>query len=201
MCAQDFSGGKERLREIISRYWTTPERAEWALKTNVIPLSELREWMKDDEIEILGFAGAMIHDGRFRIEPPLPLQEYVGFEKTYYERCLRESPDGEWSDSRYTAGYDLVNVFAGLWRNPEVPRPILDELKSWLGRLYKAGDEEMRTCIVHATLEHLVEQKPIREFFSDWSRDTVLKVAYEEACLWPDGGGRTPLGKPPGSGR
>jgi len=35
----------------------------------------------------------------------------------------------------------------------------------WLGRLYTEGDEKLRTCIVAATLEHLFEQKDIREFF------------------------------------
>jgi len=72
---------------------------------------------------------------------------------------------------------------------------VLEDLKNWLGELYKNGDETIRKCIVQASLEHLFEQKPIRKFFSAWRNDAVLRVAYEEACLWPDGGGRTPLGK------
>ena len=176
----------------------TPECAEWVPKTNVIQLGDLREWMASGDIEIVGFAHGMIHDTRFRIEPAMLLEEYVRFEKSYHERCLHENPDGEWSDSRYSAGYDLVNTFGSLWHDPEVPRPVFNDLKVWLGRLYKDGDEEIRTCIVQASLEHLVEQKPIREFFSDWQKDLVLRVAYDEACLWPDGGGSTPLGKPRG---
>ncbi|HVB85058.1 MAG TPA: hypothetical protein VNK23_00120 [Candidatus Dormibacteraeota bacterium] len=197
MASRDPFGGSEELREIISRLWTTPEHAEWAPKTDVISLSDLREWMESSDIEILGFASATIHNRRFRIEPPLSTEEYVSFEKSYHERCLRDNPDGEWSDSRYSAGHDLVNIFSSLWADQNVPRPILAELKDWLGNLYKNGDADIRTCIVQATLEHLFEQKALRTFFSDWQGDSVLRIAYDEACLWPDGGGSSPLCMPP----
>jgi len=113
----------------------------------------------------------------------------------YFGRCLRENPDGEWSDSRYSAGGTLVNIFAGLWRDSSVPREALQELKAWLGGLYKEGSEEVRTCIVQATLEHLFEQKEIRDLFSDWMNDPVLAIAHSEASEWYQGGGSTPLGK------
>ena len=74
---------------------------------------------------------------------------------------------------------------------------MLADLKNWLGQLYKRGDSELRTCIVHAALEHMFEQKEIREFFSDWAKDQVLAVAHEEASEWYKGGGTSPLGKPP----
>ncbi|HKV05349.1 MAG TPA: hypothetical protein VJO53_09615 [Candidatus Acidoferrales bacterium] len=194
MSEYDPFGGNEALRRIITRFWTTPERAEWTPKTDVILLPDLREWMASSDIEIVGFAHSMMSDARFRIEPALTLEEYVEFVKTYYERCLRDSPDGEWSDSRYSAGWDLVSIFGSLWRDPQASRSLLDDLKSTLARLYREGDGSIRTCIVQATLEHLVEQKPIRQFFSDWENDPVLCVAFKEACLWPDGGGNTPLG-------
>jgi DNA-binding transcriptional MerR regulator len=71
----------------------------------------------------------------------------------------------------------------------------LDDLKAWLGRLYKEGDPDLRICIVQATLEHLFEKKQIRKFFDDWKNDEVLAVAHEEASEWYKGGGTSPLGK------
>jgi hypothetical protein len=153
--------------------------------------------LKSDDIEILGFTNALIDDARFRIEPPFTPNEYKGFVTCYYGRCLKEDPDGEWSDSRYSAGATLVNIFASLWRDSAVPREILKELKDWLGRLYAEGDETLRTCIVTATLEHLFEQKDIREFFSDWKQHPVLTMAHKQGSEWYLGGGKTPLGKPP----
>jgi hypothetical protein len=187
----------ETLQQIIGRLWIAPENAEWTPKTDVVPLEDIREWMKSSDIEILGFTHSLIHNGRFRIDPPITPAEYTDFVRHYFERCLHENPDGEWSDSRYSAGMDLVNIFVSLWKDERVPRAIVDELKQWLGQLYKDGDDEIRTCIVHATLEHLLEQRPLRKFFSDWDKDPVLRVAYRQALEWYQGSGRSPLGKPP----
>jgi hypothetical protein len=185
----------ESLQEIISRLYATPEHAEWTPKTDVIALSDVQRWMASSDIEILGLTYSLLSDRRFRIEPPIPLSEYIRFIKHYYARCLRENPDGEWSDSRHSALSDLVNVFASLWRDLSVPRPVLDDLKMWLVQLYKEGDADIRICIVQATLEHLFEQEPMREFFADWKNDEMLAVAYEEASEWYKGGGTSPLGK------
>ena len=73
----------------------------------------------------------------------------------------------------------------------------MDGWKNWLADLYKGSPEEIRTCIVQATLEHLLEQKHFREFFADWKNDPVLRRAYEEALLWHQGVGKTWLGSPP----
>jgi hypothetical protein len=187
----------DKLEEIISRLWTTPEHAEWTPKTDTVALREIQRWMASEDIEILGFTQSLIHKRRFHIEPPISLPDYIAFTKRYFERCLKEDPDGEWSDSRYSAGTDLVNIFAGLWRDSSVPRTVLADLKNWLGQLYKEADSEIRICIVNATLEHLFEQKDIRKFFSDWQGDDLLAVAHREASEWYKGGGTSPLGKPP----
>jgi len=187
----------DSLREIISRLWTTPENAEWTPKVDVVPLSDIQRWMASSDIEILGFTHHLVSNRRFRIEPPVSLPDYIEFTKHYCERCLRENPDGEWSDTRYSAGWDLVNIFASLWKDSSVPRPVLTDLKTWLGQLYKQCDSQIRTCIVQATLEHLFEQKDIRNFFSDWAKDDVLAVAHQEASEWYEGGGTSPLGGPP----
>jgi hypothetical protein len=93
----------ETLQEIIDKLWIAPEHAEWSPKTDVVSLGDVREWVRSGDIEILGFTHALIHNGRFRIEPPLPLNEYKDFVKLYFERCLRDDPEGDWADSSYSA--------------------------------------------------------------------------------------------------
>jgi len=186
----------DTLQQIIDRLWVASDDAPWKQKTDILYLSDVRQWFKSDDIEVLGFTSALIHDARFRIEPPLTPKEYKGFVLHYYGRCLREDPKGEWANSRYSAGTTLVNIFASLWRDSAAPPEIVKELKDWLGRLYDEGDESLRTCIVTATLEHLFEQKDIRDFFSDWKEHPVLAIAHKEASAWYLGGGKTPLGKP-----
>jgi hypothetical protein len=185
----------ESLQEIISKLWTTPEHAEWIPKTDTVEYSDVQSWMASGDIEILGLTHHLLSDRRFRIEPSVPIRDYITFTKHYYERCLLENPDGAWSDSRHSAGMDLVNLFAHSWRDSSVPRSVLDDLKVWLGRLYKDGDPDLRISLVQATLEHLFEQKQIRRFFDDWKNDEVLAVAHEQASDWYKGGGRSPLGK------
>jgi hypothetical protein len=186
----------ETLQEIINRLYIAPDNAVWTPKTDVVALDDVRNWFKSADIEILGFAYSLVNDARFRIEPPLSINEYKDFAVHYYGRCFREDPEGEWSDSRHSAGTDLVNLFASLWRDPGTPRCILKELKDWLGHLYQEGDGDARQCLVQATLEHLFEQEDIRNFFSDWKNDPVLAAAHAEASEWYLGGGNTSLGKP-----
>jgi len=101
--------------------WLAPDNADWTPKTDTVQLGDIRRWSKSDDIEILGFTSALIHDAGFRIEPPLMPNEYKGFVTHYYERCLKEDPKGEWADSRHAAGMSLVNIFASLWRDSAVP--------------------------------------------------------------------------------
>ena len=180
------------VHSLIERLWIAPEHAEWTPKTNVLPLTDVKHWMASDDIEVLGFTDAMIHDARFRIEPPLQVEDYVLWVKHYCGRCFRENPDGEWSDSSYSVGWELVRVFIKLWDNDTVSRELLLDLKLWLAGLYKNGDERLRTCIVTATLEHLFERKPIRKYFTDWRNDAILTTVYNEACLWDR---KTPLSR------
>jgi hypothetical protein len=186
-----------KLNEIIELLWFHPENAEWKVKIDTIPGAEFRRWMTSDDVEVLGYTYHLLGDRRFRIDPELSLNEYLEFVRRYYERCFMENPDGEWSDSRYSAGSDLVGVLAFHWNKSEVPKSVMEDWKNWLARIYQQGSDEVRKCIVTATLEHLLEQGVFRQFFADWVKDPVLRKAYEEALEWYEGGGRTPLVKSP----
>jgi hypothetical protein len=154
--------------------------------TGPIQREDVRRWMDAPDIEAQGaLLDLLMNRSHYlRIDPPLSFEDYHIFVMRYYERCFREDPDGEWSDTRYTAGWGLVNWFKGLWFDSNVPRSALGELKDWLARLYREGDEDVRTCLVTATLEHLFEERDIARFFADWKDDDVLRTAFEEAMDW-----------------
>lgn len=162
-----------------------------------IPQEQVLRWMLSDDVEVLGALYTLLSKQHHfqRINPLLTVSDMHPFTMRYYERCFLENPDGEWSDSRYSAGWDLVNWFAGIWRDKKVQRKILGELKDWLANLYKEGDEELRICLVNATLEHLFENGEIAKYFADWKKDPLLAKAYSDAMLWSEKGGTTPLGK------
>ncbi len=162
------------------------EKSENQSNDTKISQEKVRKWMQSGNIEVLGAVFYFLTDSRYypHIIPYLSVEDYHPFMMHYYERCLLENPDGEWADSNYAAGGSLVGWFRGLWDDPNVPRKMLDELKKWLGELYRNGDEELRICIVNATLEHLLEKKDMVKYFADWKKDPILNIAYSEAMLW-----------------
>ena len=154
--------------------------------SSLIRQSDVRRWMESRDVEALGalFTLLMNRSHYMRIDPPLSFDEYQSFVMNYYKRCIRENPDGEWADTRYSAGWSLVNWFKGLWYDSEVPRSALEQLKVWMAEMYLDGDEDVRTCLVTATLEHLFEERDIARYFADWRNDEELKKALDEALEW-----------------
>ncbi len=176
------TNNQEILNEVVSAMGV--EAAEPL--TSPIDLNKVKEWMLSDDLEVLGAVFELLMNRRYadRVKPELTLSDYQGFVTRYYERCMLEDPDGDWADSRYSAGWSLVNWFKGLWDDSDVPRSVVADTKSWIARVYKEGDQEIRTCLITATLEHLFERRDIQKFFQDWKQDDVLRTAYSEAAEW-----------------
>lgn len=192
-----MSRNSDQRKETVGAVVTELGIAEETPPSRPVLKSRILELMNSDDIEVLGAVYRFVIDSRRSqvIRPSLQFEDYYRFMTHYYERCFREDPKGEWADSRYSAGWDLVNWFVSLWNDKGVPRSRIADLKSWLARLYREGDADLRTCLETATLEHLFEHKKIRKYFADWERDPILGAAFAGAMTWVQGGGGTPLGK------
>ena len=125
----------ESLQQIMNQLWNTRDNAEWTPKTEVVALSDMQRWIRSSDIETLGFVHNLLSETRFRIEPAISIAEYIDFTKHYYERCIRENPDGEWSVPRYIAGGELVNIFASLWRDLLGPSFCFGKLEDMVSEL------------------------------------------------------------------
>lgn len=163
-------------------------------ETFIIPAPEVRRWMSSEDVEVLGATYELLTNTRHapRISPALAFDDVFAFLLRYYEICLTRDAEGEWADGRYSAGGELVRIFVSFWDNGK-DKHYFQTIKSLLKRLYLAGDAELKKCIEHAIIEHLFEREAIREFFSDWRDNPQLRPAYEEAMLWVNGGGTSPL--------
>lgn len=163
-------------------------------RTDPIAQVNVERWASSDDIETLGALCALLDSVEFRdrIQPPISLDQHHALFLRYTERCLLEDPRGEWAASRYEAGWALARWFLALWSDEAVPRQRPLEIKQVLGRLYKAGDEELRVSIVNATLEHLFEDRSIATYFKEWEKDPLLAQAYDQAMLWSRKGGTSP---------
>lgn len=159
--------------------------------TTTIQKATILQWMSDKDMEVAGAVYHLLTDAKHypRIEPPFSFAEFLKVFLSYGERCILEDPQGEWADSRWTWAYDLVNCFDQWWEDETIPREALADIKNWLARVYRNGDDAIRTCVVQGTLEHLLEDENIRQFFTDWNEDPTLRKAYAEAMEWATGGG------------
>jgi hypothetical protein len=169
------------LQEIIEIFKLSENSA-----TKIISKSNVINWMKSNDIEVLGAIYSYITKPQHaaRVTPALIQSDYSEFLMRYFERCFYENPDGDWSDSRYAAARGVGSWFRALWKEYEVNKNELVELKNWLARVYKKSDESVRRCIVDGTLEHLFENHEIAIFFNDWMNDFELAIAYKEATQW-----------------
>jgi hypothetical protein len=185
-----------RLLDVIVSEFGLPERP----RASIIPKAQVIEWMGADDLEALGALYTFVTDSNYskRIDPPLTFSEYWDFAARYFERCLRQNPEGEWVHGRYDAGWEIARVFSGVWVDSSVPVSSKSQFKEWLGRQYKQGDVDVKRCIVDAAVEHLFENREIARFFDDWNEDSELRIAYQEASEWSERGGHTDLGR--GSG-
>jgi hypothetical protein len=148
----------------------------------ILRADRVREWMNSDDVEIVGAAYDLLTTPGIEshVNPPLSIEEVSRFFLEYYGRCIRENPDGEWSDSRYSAARDFGNLFKVWWHDATTPRWVLDDMRHWLRALYIEGGEEIRTCIRAASLGPLLEDRQIAPAFDDWKTDPVLAEAIRQ---------------------
>jgi len=148
----------------------------------------VQRWMETHDIEAMGALMSLLADDKHsqRIEPAVTFEEYFPFATRYYERNLLENPDGEWSDSRTTAGFDCSRMFIQLWEDRPAYDREITQLKSLFKRLCEEGNEEFRSNFVIAVLEHLFQTGEIADYFSDWQNNSLLDAAYTEARMLAD---------------
>jgi len=161
--------------------------------TRTIARQRVLEWMQTNDIECMGATYSLITDCFDRIQPALQFDEYYPFVLTYLKRCLLEDPQSEWTATRYGAGHNIIGWFVWSWRDPSRRMSTVAELKEWLTALYLAGDAEVRTCLVQATLEHLFENREVAEYFASWKEHPILTTAYGQAMEWVEAGGTSPF--------
>jgi hypothetical protein len=159
-----------------------PTNARTVVKTEVL------EWMKSPSLEVRGALYSKLANAEAakHVEPPLEFDDYYDFVVPYLEQCIEQNPDGEWADSRYLAGHQLVAWTVKFWNDEKVPRKKLAEIKRRLADLYKRGDEDVRDAVVNGVLEHLFETRQLATCFNDWKSDPVLGVAYSAARAWSE---------------
>jgi hypothetical protein len=181
-------GATVMLQDII-RYLETAES-----ESSAIADSEVRGWMSGDDPEVLGATYAFFTNAELvqRITPSMSFDDVFEFVIRSYEFCLRNDPQGDLVDDRFSTACNFVSAFVSMWDEGR-DRKYFREMKSLSSHLYTEGPGDLKDSIELAIVEHLFEREDIREFFSDWRDDPQLQPAYEAGKLWAEGGGTSPL--------
>jgi hypothetical protein len=155
---------------------------------------KIREWMSTTDLDAMGAVYALLSEPAHsaRISPPIDKYEVSAFLRRYFDRCITENPESEWSDSRYSAGWDLAHWLRHWAKSKDLDLVELDRWTRWLGELYRKGDEAIRLAIETATLEHVLGEPAVRELFADWLKDPVLAEGYRRSL---DGPGALPAAR------
>ena len=168
------------LKDVISTF--QDEKAN-----EPVQLAVVTKWMNSADMEVIGALDCFLFqkNHHLRVQPIIPVAEQQRFKLRYLEHCLVSKVESQWVDDRYSAAHDLRSLFFDLWdKKDQIPPGFLDELVHLLERLYRNGDEELRSCLVGSVLEHLFERSAIRKRFQNWEKDPVLQEAYSQAMQW-----------------
>jgi hypothetical protein len=134
--------------------------------------------IEDDRLAIQGAAYEYLDLGRRPVEPPLSHEFFRDAYLKYLERCFRENPQDGWALERYEAAMEFRRWFGKRWiAGDEEDASIL---KTWLSRLFRTSDGEIREAIrFHVFHRLLKNDMPLRKFFAEWESDPELRCACE----------------------
>ena len=157
------------------------------LKTDQeISRSQILEWMKSNDIKVLGALYKLTCIAYYRIKPELGMETSCDYILKYYTRCIIENPNsGDCLHNRHEAGMIMSAWIKHLWnKRPETDK-ILAKVEDTLAELYLSGDKETQDCIIYFVLEHVFKEKGINVLFKKWKKKRKLRKAYEAAIeLW-----------------
>ena len=151
-----------------------------------ISRQQVREWIESvDSVEVDALLYGLTRDAWNRIEPHLESGETCAFILRYFLRCIREDPSGGVALSRYDAAGELERWFDYLAERDDA-RGILQGVVTEVTNLFLTSDDKIRGAIETGFLEHVLEQRQLRHFFSHWAYEERMQDAWRHALEWGD---------------
>ena len=149
-----------------------------------IPRSVVLGWMRDPDLETRAVVYQLTDKAWARIKPELSMKDQCSFMGTYLLECLKSNrEDEDYVHSGFEAAWELARWLKHLVTiegTEKIVREVIHDLES----LYRDADDKTRNRIETGAIEHIFENRALREHFARWREDPVLKTAYEECLAW-----------------
>lgn len=160
---------------------------------NPIVLQQVVDWLKSDDLEVCGATCACLGKQEFSdlIQPRLDPELMDELVVQYLLRCLVEKKDSDWVHTKYEASWALADWFNKTARNAEYLYKLeifADKLRD-LYLLYP----DLRMVLVNGLLEHICSSPASKKIFNQWKGEPLLNGALQEAGLWREKGGQSPV--------
>lgn len=128
-----------------------------ALPDRCISDRTLDEWFNDGDIESQGALYVFLTESRFSrlLENRPSFGRTMDFLIQYFGRCIVDNPNGEWSDSRYSAARDIVNWVGNWVLDESLDRDPIQRFFYWIKEMKKHQDPDVQLCIEVGILEKL----------------------------------------------
>lgn len=149
-----------------------------------VHLEEVKRWLKSADIDVAGATFTfLLEPEHFRkVKPDIRQDVFLNISFDFLEECMRRDPKSEWAPSRYEAAHTLNNLIRKSWT--EISPRLAEWIKGRLGQFYLSSDDSVRLSLETGTLEHLFEDREIRQYFSGWNNDQGLRGAFQRSCDW-----------------
>jgi hypothetical protein len=167
---------------------------ELFLSKRKIPEHQLLNAIDSENLLAHYVAYNIVTEAYRRIHPEPELLRIGEFLLDYYLGCIEREPLPEPKTTeeliadrphtRYEAAWELPSWLDNAWRHrPETDSLIADFVER-ITDLFLKSDEETRTCIETAFLEHALERPALRPLFAHWEQHPQLSDAHRQAMLW-----------------
>ena len=127
-----------------------------------------------------------VRENAKRIRPEIEDDWLYDMHARYYLACIANHADYD-DDDEIHSPFDAAHGFAALfnWYAPRADNE--QEIRNRVTVIevaFKAADRKHQNIIETGFLEHVLEHKGNRPYFTHWSDDTALVTAYTECLKW-----------------
>jgi hypothetical protein len=146
--------------------------------------SDVLRWMSDRDLETRALVYELTRNAWSRITPELSMNEQCSFMGEYLLECIAANRQNEdHIHSGFEAAWELAAWLKHL-QPIKAAEPVIRKVVRDLENLYRSADEKTQNRIETGAVEHMIESRPLRKYFSHWRDDPELKAAYEACLAW-----------------
>lgn len=151
---------------------------------DTIRADDARQWMLNGDLRMRGGVYEFFRRARHRIVPEIPVEKQHSLILDCLFDCLIQNPaSGDYLHSSFEAAWEIAEWVKYAQSHGQATEWIKEVVRR-LTQAYISADDTTRNRIETGAIEHMFESPSLREYFTFWKDDQVLRTPYEFCLLW-----------------